>query len=139
MSSDRVDRVREDDPALGMVVLDRDVRAPERARRWLEGRLDGQVSARRHEDAVLILSELVTNAVRHGLGAVVVRAAIDPAGGIQLSVTDSGAGTPEVQPPDPDRVGGVGLRIVAELSSRWGVASFPGGTTVWVVMDDTQG
>ena len=33
------------------------------------------------------------------------------------------------------RIGGVGLRIVEEVAASWGVAPFPGGKTVWVVID----
>jgi anti-sigma regulatory factor (Ser/Thr protein kinase) len=133
--SDRQDsRVHEDDPRFGTVVVDGDLHAPERARRWLAGHLDGLTAARQRDDAMLIVSELVTNAVRHGQGAVVVRAAVVDTGAIEVSVTDTGHGEPSIQPAHPIRVGGLGLRIVAELSSTWGVSRGSGGTTVWAVI-----
>jgi len=48
-----------------------------------------------------------------------------------VSVTDSGAEQPQLQEVDPERVGGVGLHVVAQVSDEWGVAPFPGGKTVW--------
>ena len=80
------------------------------------------------------MSELTTNALRHGLGEVVVRAAVDDDGAVHLSVTDSGDELPAMQPADPDRIGGLGLRIVDQLCAAWGVASFPGGKTVWATV-----
>ena len=37
-------------------------------------------------------------------------------------------------PVDPERIGGLGLRIVDQLASAWGVAPFPGGKTVWATI-----
>jgi len=70
-----------------------------------------------------------------GLGDVVVRSSLADGSVLQVSVTDSGEEQPEMQPLDPDRVGGVGLRIVDRLATDWGVASFPGGKTVWALLE----
>jgi len=118
-----------------MVVLPRDIDAVGAARRWLAEFLDGHHrSVTETQDAELVVSELVTNALRHGLGDVVLRSALTDDDVLQVSVTDSGPELPELQPVDPDRIGGVGLRIVDRLSSEWGVASFPGGKTVWAML-----
>ena len=61
------------------------------------------------------------------------RASITP-GLLELSVTDSGAELPELLARDPQRIGGIGLVIVDQLSEDWGVASFPGGKTVWATL-----
>ena len=58
---------------------------------------------------------------------------------LQVSVTDSGPELPAMQPVDPGRIGGVGLRIVDRLASEWGVAPFPGGKTVWAVLVSGSG
>jgi len=113
-----------------MTVFSRDARAVGQAREGLTEFLVERVSVAELDDANLVLGELVTNAVRHGLGEIVVRASLD-GGVIHLSVTDSSEEQPVTLPRDPLRIGGLGLHIVDSLSSEWGVAAFPGGKTVW--------
>jgi anti-sigma regulatory factor (Ser/Thr protein kinase) len=124
-ADDRVDHI--------MAVLPRERRSVVDARDWLREFLAVRVSNALIDDALLVLSELATNALRHGLGEVVVRAGVDE-GAVQLSVTDWGTELPALQPVDPSRVGGLGLRIVDEVSTAWGVAPFPGGKTVWATV-----
>ena len=50
-----------------------------RAREWLRTFLGDKVAKPQTDDALLVISELVTNALRHGLGDVVVRASVDDA------------------------------------------------------------
>ena len=85
-------------------------------------------------DAALVISELVTNALRHGLGEIVARAEVEPDGSVSVAVTDSGPEHPHVQPVDLERVGGVGLHVVEQISAIWGVSPFPGGKTVWATI-----
>jgi anti-sigma regulatory factor (Ser/Thr protein kinase) len=95
------------------------------------------------QDAALIVSELVGNAVRHAAplpsGRLAVRWSVDR-DGYSVSVTDGGIGTPatgsragriaarRTGSQDPT---GRGLRIVAALADSWGVAAEDGATTVW--------
>lgn len=68
-----------------------------------------------------MVSELVTNAIVHGLTAFDVTVEVAEAE-LRVEVTDHGHGVPTVQthiPPSNER--GRGLRIVSELSDRWGV------------------
>ena len=117
-----------------MCVLPREAESVADARSWLASFLrDQHVARSRSSDAVLIISELVTNALRHGLGDIVARTSLTD-GVLYLSVTDSGGELPELQPVDPMRVGGVGLHIVDRLSAQWGISPFPGGKTVWATM-----
>jgi signal transduction histidine kinase len=85
----------------------------------------------RVEDAVLMMSELVTNALRHTRATL--RLEIDILGDIlRVSVVDDAPDLPAVQPQGDHAVSGRGLRIVDTLADRWG--SFPGpgsGKTVW--------
>ena len=76
---------------------------------------------------MLLISELVTNAVLHGTGEI--RLTIDVAGrDARFTVCDEGDGKPAVRPePGPD--GGWGLRLVGQLATRWGVRE--GRTQVW--------
>ena len=84
-------------------------------------------------DARLLVSELVTNSVRHaGLAADgVVHISADVTGGIlRLEVDDAGtAGRVAARPPSPE--GGFGLHLVEALAHRWGVTR-EGCTRVWV-------
>jgi anti-sigma regulatory factor (Ser/Thr protein kinase) len=117
-----------------MAVFDRRVESAADARMWLTSFLhERDVDEPTVMDAALIVSELVTNALRHGEGATVLRAALS-ATEVQVSVTDSGDGEPRMLPPDPDRVGGLGLVVVDRVSAEWGVAPFPGGKTVWALL-----
>jgi anti-sigma regulatory factor (Ser/Thr protein kinase) len=116
-----------------VLVLPRQVGAAGQARRAVAELLGEPVTATVRYDVQLIVSELVTNALRHGEGPTVLRAALT-ATVVQLSVTDSGDGVPRMLPPEPGRVGGLGLVVVDRLTTEWGVASFPGGKTVWALL-----
>jgi anti-sigma regulatory factor (Ser/Thr protein kinase) len=108
------------------VTLQRDHGAPGRARALLREHADG-LDRDRLDTAVLLISELVTNAVIHGTGEI--RLMIDLGrGGARFAVSDEGHGRPAVRPePGPD--GGWGLRLVGQLARRWGVRE--GETQVW--------
>ena len=78
----------------------------------------------------LVVSELVTNAVRHGPGGVItLRLVKTPDDGIWGEVVDQGDGVVAIRDRDLDTVGGLGLPIVDALTSEWGVT--PGSTHVW--------
>lgn len=87
------------------------------------------------EDMQLLVSELVTNSLRHAAlsagDAVHVVASIDD-GALRLEVENPGmAGDVAARPPDPDGGGGFGLQLVAALAERWGVVR-DRTTRVWV-------
>src|SRR3954454_20374656 len=89
-------------------------RARQRAAKFLTA-----VPARAQNDVLLALNELVTNAIRHGEGAV--RVEVRRSGDhVRLEVTDDGDAAPEVRKEPADASGGWGLRIVEAVSSRWG-------------------
>lgn len=77
----------------------------------------------------LIVTELVTNAVDHGGGAVELALAMHDRS-LTISVADGSAVIPEVREADDD--GGRGLRIIDALSDAWGVEDHHGGKRVWV-------
>ena len=92
----------------------------------------------RERDVRLLVSELVTNAVRHAdlesgdAILLVVEVAEDS---LRVEVHDSGAGfVPSEPAPDPARPSGWGLYLVAELADRWGVDSND-RTRVWFEVD----
>lgn len=89
------------------------------------------------DTAVLVLSELVTNALRVRVPSdrqVGVRVAYASADGLlRLEVSDAGGGRPEVRYPHAEETEGRGLQVVEALSHRWGVSPRAGGIgkTVW--------
>jgi anti-sigma regulatory factor (Ser/Thr protein kinase) len=108
------------------VTLPRDAGAPRRARALLREHANGLDRAQ-VDTAVLLISELVTNAVLHGTGEIRLVIEIED-GDARFSVCDEGDGTPVIrEQPGPD--GGWGLRLVGQLASRWGVR--PERTEVW--------
>ncbi|WP_405010153.1 ATP-binding protein [Kitasatospora sp. NBC_01539] len=77
-------------------------------------------------DAELAVSELVTNALRHGGPPVRLRLRI-AGGSLRIEVQDGGPGSPVLRGPDPEAVSGRGLALVQAVSQEWGVrAARPG-------------
>lgn len=82
------------------------------------------------ERVVLLVSELVSNAVRHADTGFLV--AVAPGGsGVLVEVSDGGPGEPSVQPRDPTALSGRGLQLVEDLADTWGVRRNDSTKTVW--------
>ena len=101
------------------------------------------VAAVTYEDAALIVSELVGNALRHGraLGDGSLRVGWEFGDeGLRLEVTDGGDGVPLLRSTtDSLASSGRGLGIVASVAEAWGFASEPEGTVVWARLTDDLG
>jgi anti-sigma regulatory factor (Ser/Thr protein kinase) len=116
------------------VAFDRNIQNTSEARVWIAEFVDAHAGGDAlRDDAALVVSELVTNALRHGAGTVVLRASLVD-GYFNIAVTDSGDALPHQLPIDAERIGGLGLHIIERVSSERGVAPFPGGKTVWAVL-----
>jgi len=94
------------------------------------------VETHARETAVLILSELLSNAVQHGAAPITVRLTLDRwEGALVGTVEDAGAGWPTPADRDPAEMieGGRGLLLVGMLATRWGVTRCAGaaGKRVW--------
>jgi hypothetical protein len=86
------------------------------------------------EDACLLLDEVITNAVQHTVGDIVVRMQL--AGRLRVEVHDSSERRPDKRPTDLDSEIGRGLHIVERLSYAWGDYPLPGGgKAVWFELD----
>lgn len=83
----------------------------------------------RTEVARLLVSELATNAVRHGAGEITLDIHVE-AGDLCVAVEDQGQEQPTLRPPGPD--GGYGLRLVDQLADDWGAEE--GSTHVWFIL-----
>ncbi|WP_406384226.1 ATP-binding protein [Streptomyces sp. NBC_01618] len=99
----------------------------------------------RGDDVLLCVSELVTNALLHGVPpgrGFRLRLYLEPADGIlRIEVHDSGDG--EVRLADSwaasDEEGGRGLRLVAALADKWGVGERNPGKAVWCEFEASSG
>jgi anti-sigma regulatory factor (Ser/Thr protein kinase) len=103
------------------------------ARRALQA-LDDEVSPQTMDDLRLMVSELVTNSVRHARlldqQAIELMVSLD-ADTVRVEVRDEGAGfEPEPRSAERTEATGWGLYLVGRLADRWGVES-DGVTTVW--------
>lgn len=91
------------------------------------------------DDATVVVSELLSNALRHARplpsGQIQIRWAVEETA-VELSVSDGGATTePRRGRPALSSLGGRGLGIVETLSETWGVRhEEDGGTTVWALL-----
>jgi len=102
------------------------LRAPSDARRAVRETLDDEVSRRTRDDAELLVSELVSNSVRHGGGDELAELAMDTDvrdDRVVVRVFDDGEGFEAAPPVNLDRetAGGYGLVLLDRLANDWGV------------------
>jgi two-component sensor histidine kinase len=84
-----------------------------------------------------LVSELVSNAVRHAQTALELLLAFDGTC-LRIAVADGDPRPPVPRPREQLTVGGWGLRLVESLSTNWGTdLADAAGKTVWVEIDTT--
>jgi len=118
--------------------LPRELASVARARRFVADALKTWGIDALTPDAMIVVSELVTNAVTHARSECEVRLAVD-AGGVRIAVIDRGEGTPDPRPFNEDQPSGRGLHIIGALSTAWGVDDVPEGKMVWAEMSRVAG
>ena len=94
----------------------------------MRSHLDGTLPEPALERALLTASELVTNAWKHGEGGIELRLE-QLRDRLRIEVLDGGSERRPAIRERADETGGWGLRIVEEVSLRWGC--FEGSTHVW--------
>ncbi len=82
------------------------------------------------DDAELLVSEFVTNAILHTRSAPTVTVDRTPTA-IRVSVRDKSTSTPRLRDYEPTAVTGRGLLLVDRISQRWGIESDGTGKCVW--------
>jgi anti-sigma regulatory factor (Ser/Thr protein kinase) len=121
--------------------LAQNVDAPRLARAFVTKQGQG-LSQEAVDDARLLVSELVTNALRYGRPDITVAVELDPPL-IEVSVHDEGAALPPANPPPvlPSAPTGRGLSLVDRVASSWGITptEAPQGKAVWFRLDPTDG
>lgn len=110
---------------------------PAAARRFAAEFLGGTSFEPMKETLMLLVSEVVTNAVQHTHSAqVIVELAHIDVDTVRCAVTDDAAEqAPTVMSTEPSRVGGLGMAIVESLSSRWGCERDGSSKSVWFELD----
>lgn len=81
------------------------------------------------EDAVLAISELVTNVVRHAPGPCTLRLEVDERA-VHIAVSDTSCVTPKLKPAHPEGVGGFGLPMLFSLARDVETEVYESGKTV---------
>ncbi len=123
-----------DAAATVVIALPADASAASIARQFVEDNRD-HIRPDLVEDAQLLVTEVVTNAVLHGRGEITLMVRVD-APRIGVAVADSGEDLPVKSrgTPSPSQPSGRGLMIVDALASVWGVTPNPDpspGKIVW--------
>jgi two-component sensor histidine kinase len=107
------------------------------ARERLRG-LSKTVSGRTLADLLFVVTELVTNSVKFGPGEPIeLMLDIHEDGSVVGLVGDGGVGTVAISGQRASTAGGLGLRIVDQLTSNWGVG--PRRTDVWFELPSHAG
>ena len=114
--------------------------APTAARLAIDG-LDDRLDSVLLSDVRLLVSEVVTNSVKHaGAGpddSITMEVVIRP-DAVRIEVSDLGDGFEQPTPnPDPEQDSGWGLFLVEQIADDWGVRS-EGGTSVWFELSRPQ-
>ena len=88
-------------------------------------------------EAMLVASELVTNAVRHSLCTEdeFLTVSVTRRGWLRISVCDPGSGRDAAVANLHMELGGMGLKVVMELASRWGTERRADGYEVWADLE----
>jgi anti-sigma regulatory factor (Ser/Thr protein kinase) len=86
------------------------------------------------DDALIVASELATNAVLHAASPFRVSLTRCEAG-VTVSVSDAGRGAAELRQAEPEAASGRGLALIERLSRRWGTERVRDGKIVWAQFD----
>jgi anti-sigma regulatory factor (Ser/Thr protein kinase) len=108
--------------------------APAEARRQVRAAIDAWDVPVDPDVAVLLTSELVTNATRHQPGETVLLTITCSCGQLRVDVHDTSCSVPVPADAPPDAEAGRGLMLVASLSADWGYHRTPAGKAVYFTL-----
>jgi len=84
--------------------------------------------------AVLLTSELVTNAISHEAGTTIMLSVTSSSGMLRVDVHDTSRTWPVLMDASADAEAGRGLMLVATLSATWGIYRTPAGKAVYFTL-----
>ncbi len=114
------------------LTLPRDTTAPRLARGALTTLLDAAGASELVGDAQIVVTELVTNAIRHARGLVQLHATVGETV-VRIEVADESPDQLPVHTPTQEASeGGRGVAMVEALAAHWGITTRDSGKTVWV-------
>ncbi|MET9517599.1 ATP-binding protein [Streptomyces sp. NPDC002994] len=140
-----IDALPSADPSAGDAVVLRwadDPRCVRQARAALREALMGWELSAIEDSALVILSELLTNAGRHACvpGQDIETRFFRMLGGLRIEVHDGSCKLPSLSTPGGDGDGGRGLWLVDALADRWAVGERTGlGKVVWAEVSAPAG
>jgi anti-sigma regulatory factor (Ser/Thr protein kinase) len=105
--------------------------ARERAARELQGWGDSDA----RYAVILLISELVTNAVVHARSTVTIDLDVSDDGPVHVNVHDESTVRPTPRRHQADRPGGRGMHLLESLAARWGVEESVTGKSIWFEVD----
>ena len=111
-----------------------DEHAPRRARQFLAEAHCPEHNTSVLDEATLLVSELVTNAVLHGAPPITLEIECDGSAGMRIRVSDGSEAEPSLGHAGVDDESGRGVALVDVLSDAWGVDPTPNGKVVWFRM-----
>ena len=128
---------REELPSCALSIDD-DVRAVHQARAFMRQTADEwalpDLLAR---DAILLVSEMVTNAIVHGRGPIHLRVR-RASEHLLVEVSDTATAVPRKLRPTSSDVHGRGLQLVAMMADEWGTRPIHDGKSVWCALELTR-
>ena len=107
-----------------------DVSSPARVRRFVRRALASELPADKLQTAVLLSSELATNAVLHARTDFDVRLCVTRST-LRIAITDGSSRPPSPVVVDGDATSGRGLGLLDQLSTRWGIETVASGKSIW--------
>jgi anti-sigma regulatory factor (Ser/Thr protein kinase) len=118
-----------------ILTVDRRPEAARVARARVRAVCEGRAPRSLTDDVLIVVSELVTNAVFHGQGTITVLVGIADGGRVAVGVRDEGPGQPRLEDVDHASPRGRGIAMLARLAIDWGVLHDPaGGKLVWCLL-----
>ncbi len=113
------------------VLLPLDPAAASMARAFLRTSMCLVHHGERLDDAELLVTELVTNGVRHAAPPIVLRVECEGPTTLRALVRDGSPNLPQPRDAEPTALSGRGLTLVDYISSAWGVQTTENGKGIW--------